>query len=61
MGRNTNNESKMSLAVSRSESLRTTVPIHITQKLGLKKGDMAVWDMDKVNGTWVAILKKKEK
>ncbi len=53
------NESVLSLAVSKSNSLRTTVPIHIIQKLDLKKGDRVVWDMDKVRGRWIATMKKR--
>ena len=55
------NETMLSRAVSKSDSLRTTVPIHIVKKLGLKKGEHIEWDLDKVNNEWIAIIKKKER
>ena len=53
------NESVMSLAVSKSNSLRTTVPMHIVQQLGLKVGDRIVWNLDKVDDTWIVNVVKK--
>ncbi len=59
MARMETNQSILSLAVSRSNSLRTTVPIHITQKLNLEKGDVIEWDLDKVEGgRWIATIRK---
>ena len=60
MARLENNETVMTLAVSRSNSLRTTVPVHITRKLKLAQGDRVVWDFDKVDGKWIATIRKKE-
>ena len=61
MSRMEGNETVMSLAVSHSDSLRTTVPIHIIRKLGLGKGDHVEWDIDKTSdGKWIAVIKKKE-
>ena len=53
------NETVASLAVSRSSSLRTTIPAHIVQKLGLEHGGHLDWDIDKVGGEWVATIRKK--
>ena len=61
MPRLENNETVLSLAVSHSNSLRTTVPIHITRKLGLEEKTHIVWDIDKKSdGTWIATIEKKE-
>ena len=59
MARLKDNETKLTLAVSRSNSLRTTVPIHIVHKLDLENGDRIVWDIDKIGGEWIAIIRKK--
>ena len=58
MARLKNNETTLSLAVSKSDSLRTTVPIYIIKKLNLKKGDRVEWDIDKVKGRWIATIKR---
>ena len=50
----------LSLAVSRSNSLRATVPANIVQKLELEQGDHLKWDMDKIGGEWIAVIKEKE-
>ena len=60
MARLKNNETVMTLAVSSSDSLRTTVPIHIVKKLKLEKGDHVEWDIDKVSGDWIATIRKKD-
>ena len=54
-----NNETVMTLAVSSSDSLRTTVPIHIVKKLGLENGDRVQWDIDKKDNKWFAVIVKK--
>ena len=59
MTRLRDNETVLSLAVSRSNSLRTTVPIHIVRKLNLEHGDHAVWDIDKIDDEWIATIRKK--
>jgi len=53
------NETRVSLAVSNSQSLRTTIPIHIAQKMGLSVGDSVMWDLDKVSNRWIGTIKKK--
>ena len=59
MARMKNNETVMTLAVSSSDSLRTTVPIHIVKKLGLENGDRVQWDIDKKDNKWFAVIVKK--
>ena len=59
MARLETNETKLTLAVSRSNSLRTTVPMNIVKKLGLNEGDHVEWDIDKINGQWMASIRKK--
>jgi len=53
------NESALSLAVSKSRSLRTTVPLHIVDQMGLAEGDIVVWRLDKDGKEWIATVKKK--
>lgn len=60
MARLATNETKLTLAVSKSDSLRTTVPMNIAKKLGLKEGDHLTWDVDKISGDWIATVKKKK-
>ena len=61
MTRLSDNETVLTLAVSKSKSLRTTVPIHIIRKLGVSQGDHVTWDLDKTdNGEWIAVMRKKE-
>ena len=48
----------MSLAVSRSKSLRTTMPIYVARQLGLEKGSRIKWSFDKIGDEWVAIIRK---
>ena len=60
MARMSDNETIASLAVSHSNSLRTTIPIHIVRKLCLASGDHIVWDIDKIKGKWIAPIRKKE-
>lgn len=52
------NETVIALAVQKSESVRTTVPKHIAKKLGLEPGVHVMWDIDKIEGEWVATIKK---
>ena len=61
MARLETNKTILAQAISRSPSLRTTVPIGVTKKLGLKRGDVVVWDVDKVKGKWIAIVEKETK
>ena len=53
------NETRVSLAVSNSQSLRTTIPIHIAKKMGLSVGDSITWDLDKVSNRWIGTIQKK--
>lgn len=58
MGRSKGDETTMSLAVSHSESLRTTVPAYVARKLGIGPKDRVVWDLDKVDSGWIATIRK---
>ena len=49
----------MAPAVSKSRSLRTTVPIHVARQLGLEPGSRVKWDIDKAKGEWLATVKKR--
>ena len=53
------NESALALAVSKSCSLRTTVPLHIVNQMGLSEKDIIVWSLDKIDGDWIATIRKK--
>ena len=59
MARLTSNESALSAALADGSSLRTTVPVHITHKLGVIKGDRLIWDIDKIDDKWIATIQKK--
>ena len=48
----------LSLAVEKSSSSRTTVPVSVADKLGLKKGDRIKRDFDKVDGGRMATVRK---
>ncbi len=58
MGKLQGNETIVALAVRESESVRTTIPKNIARKLELGPGVHLEWDIDKVDGKWVAIIKK---
>ena len=59
MARLSVNETALALAVSHSRSLRTTVPLHIVEQLGLKEKDVIMWSMDKDGEEWIATIRKK--
>lgn len=59
MPRTNTNESVLTLAVSKSKSLRTTVPIHIVDLLKLKEKDRLEWTLDKKETEWIVVIKKK--
>lgn len=58
MSRIRDGETALALAVSRSDSLRTTVPANIVRKLGLGPKDRIIWDVDKINNEWIATIHK---
>ena len=58
MGKMRKGQSRVALAVSHSDSLRTTIPSHIVLGLRLGQGDNVVWDLDKVGNEWVATVRK---
>ena len=53
------NETIIALAVQKSESVRTTIPKNIAKKVGLEPGVHVLWDLDKIEGEWVATIRKK--
>lgn len=48
----------MAKAKPETTSVRTTIPAHIADKLGLDAGDTLDWDLDKIDGVWVAVFRK---
>lgn len=52
------NKTALSLAVPRSRSLRTTVPMHIVEQMGLEEKCVIVWSMDKEGDEWIATIRK---
>ena len=50
MGRVKGNETILSLAVSQSESLRTTVPAHMVDQFNLGPKDRFKWDLKVMDG-----------
>ena len=59
MPRTPADETKVAAARSRSVSMRTTIPAHITKQMGMEVGDTLVWELDKVKGRWSATISKK--
>ena len=58
MGRLASRQTKVTKAKPETTSVRTTIPAHIVDKLGLDAGDTLDWDIDKIDGRWVAVLSK---
>ena len=56
MGRVKGNETILNLAVSQSESLRTTVPSHIVSQFNLKQNDRLRWELKVINGSLKIII-----
>ena len=50
MGRMKGNTTTLTLAVSKSDSLRTTVPTHIVSQFNLQPGNKLTWGLEVVNG-----------
>jgi len=50
----------MAPAVSKSRSLRTTVPAHVARQLGPEPGSRVKRDIGKVKGEWLATVKRPE-
>jgi antitoxin component of MazEF toxin-antitoxin module len=48
---------KLTPAVSKKESLRTTVPRGIVQQLNLTSGDSLDWQIDKIENELVVIVR----
>ena len=60
MGRMKTNESRVAAAQSKSVSIRTTIPAHVAEMLGLKPGDTLKWKVDKDGEQWMATIRKGE-
>ena len=58
MGRMRSDETKASAARSASISMRTTIPAHVVSQLKIEVGDTLKWEIDKVEGQWIAKLTK---
>lgn len=46
---------------NQGKSLRTTVPLLIRDHFDLTEGDVLNWQIDKIDGKWVAIVTVEEK
>ncbi len=58
MGRLASRQTKVAKAKPETTSVRTTIPAHIADKLGLDAGDTLDRDLDKIDGVWVAVFRK---
>ena len=58
MARIQDGRTSVSIARKATVSLRTTIPTNITRKLDLTAKDQLEWDLDKVDGVWVATIRK---
>ena len=58
MSRLKGNLTVATLAHSSSESLRTTIPTHVTKQLGLVCRDRLDWRIDKVGDEWVVVVRR---
>ena len=54
------NETSVNVAAPGKDSLRSTIPYHIADRLGVSKGDRLVWSIDKLDNSWVAVIRKVE-
>lgn len=46
---------------NQARSLRTTVPAPLRDHFDLKEGDSLIWELDKIDGKWVAIVTVEKK
>jgi len=51
-------KTKINLNTSSSPSLRTTIPLALTEILELKKGDFIKWSLENRDGKYVLIIEK---
>lgn len=58
MGKLASDETIVALAVRDSVSVRTTIPKYVAKKLGFEPGTHLKWDVDKIDGRWVATIEK---
>ena len=59
MARMVTDETKVAAARARSASVRTTIPAHVANQMGLEAGDVLAWKLDKVRGRWIASVSKR--
>lgn len=58
MARMKEGRTSVSIARATTASLRTTIPAHITKQLTLAAKDQLDWSIDKIDGEWVATIRK---
>lgn len=58
MGRMKSNETRVAAAHSSTVSVRTTIPSHIAERLGLEAGDTLTWEIDKDGKSWFVRIRK---
>lgn len=51
---------KVGWANKEKYTLKTTIPSEIRDYLELKQGDDLLWTLDKIDGKWIAVIKKVE-
>ncbi|OPX60977.1 MAG: hypothetical protein A4E25_00092 [Methanobacterium sp. PtaB.Bin024] len=49
---------KVGYANKEKYTLKTTIPSEVRDYLELTGGDQILWELDKVNGKWIAVIKK---
>jgi len=60
MARMDGTETIVTYATSKSQSLRTTIPVFVVKQLGLEERDHLDWKVDKDGKTWMAVITKKK-
>ena len=58
MGRMKTNETKVAVAQSKSVSLRTTIPSHLAEQIGLSAGDTLKWESRMDGQDWILKIRK---
>ena len=60
MTRMSGDRTRVSAANPDNISVRTTIPAFIARRMGLNVGSVLDWDLDKVDGVWVATIRREE-
>lgn len=58
MARTPSSLTKVTRAKPETTSVRTTIPVHVANKLNVDAGDTLRWDIDKKDDTWIAVFSK---